>query len=64
MVIHNEVRCDGCGKVEAVDGMARGRWRAHIAREQLKAMGWAVGLEGGKDLCPECRKKRLPFKAR
>ena len=53
-MLHSEIRCDNCGKVEPVNGVVRGRWRAHRARLKLKALGWAVALEGGKDLCSSC----------
>ena len=54
-MIHNEIRCDNCGKVAPVDGKAYGRWRAHVARDQAKhGHGWRVGDDGGKDFCPHC----------
>ena len=54
-MIHQEIRCDECGKVGTGNGTsAYGRWRAHVARQNLHASGWDVGLKGGRDVCAHC----------
>jgi hypothetical protein len=54
-MIHSEIRCDTCGRVVNVSGLSvTGRWRAHIARDSLRGLGWDVGLPGGRDKCAPC----------
>jgi len=47
------VICDGCGKSGARE-QGRDRGRPHLMRAELRGMRWAVGLPGGRDLCPAC----------
>ena len=53
-MIHSEIRCDGCGIVGSAKGQAYARWRAHVAREELRNRGWRVACLRGKDYCPIC----------
>lgn len=57
-MIYNEIRCDKCSKKGDVSGEIYLRWRAHFARYQLANKGWATGLKGGTDICPECRGRK------
>jgi hypothetical protein len=56
-MIHSVIICDGCGDEAQTPGTVYGRWRAHVARNELKELGWTVGKHG-TDWCPSCR--RLP----
>jgi hypothetical protein len=64
-MIYSVVVCDGCGEEGQVGcgeegqvkGKSYGRWRAHVARNELKELGWEVGRKHGTDFCPECRNK-------
>lgn len=54
-MIYSLIICDGCGEDGPVSGKAFGRWRAHVARNELNELGWIVGKHG-TDWCPDCRK--------
>ena len=44
------IDCDECSVIG--DGASYGDSKK--ARAALKAVGWQVGLPGGRDLCPSC----------
>ena len=54
-MIHSVIVCDGCGEEAQTPGIAYGRWRAHVARNELRELGWTTGKHG-TDWCSECRK--------
>lgn len=45
------ITCDSC---EAVADCAE--WTAKVTRHFAREAGWLVGLPGGRDICPDCRK--------
>ena len=49
-----EIKCDGCPMVGARDS-GIDRKPAHVLRQMLKAAGWLIDPDHGRDLCPTCR---------
>jgi len=56
MMVTVHIICDICGELREVAN----EWKAHGIREMLRKVGWAVGLPGGRDICPKCRKVGHP----
>ena len=48
------IKCDGCGAESRMS--AKKQPRAHVLRHALQMAGWLVGMRGGRDYCPQCRK--------
>lgn len=51
------VNCSECGIGTEYDfwsGIGGANGTAQDARANAKELGWAVGLPGGRDLCPDC----------
>lgn len=42
--------CDECGDTITAGPVGTGA----VIRAEARALGWHVGLKGGKDVCPEC----------
>ncbi len=54
MSIAMQIICDDCSE-NGRDCIEGGRQKpAHYIRHELRKYGWAVGLTGGKDYCPDC----------
>jgi hypothetical protein len=49
--------CDGDDCVQWCTATGVDRTAAE-SRRAAKRVGWAVGLPGGRDLCPDCRRNR------